>query len=171
MNKHLDNEISREQKIRIVEDVIYQFNYFEQKEENYAIKIEDVEYEIEDTREQYPETLKESTRIKYKKTDGVASAAIKIIDQLEKKIKRLKRDRDEKLKKYFALKSVINQLRGDEKELIRLKYIDGMRGESLYAALCYTKSGFIHKKNRVLKKIITLIESNELCHIIYKDEF
>lgn len=144
----------RKLKIKEIEDILYQWSYFEHLEKEYNAKIRELEFEKNIAREKFPISFREINQKSNGTSNVTEKTAIYIIIEIESKIENLKKEKIFKLEEYIIVKEIFNSLAGDEKELIRMKYIEKLRGEKIYKALNYSKSGFIQKKNRILNTII-----------------
>lgn len=151
----------REKKKKEIEDVLYQWNYYQETEVKYETMIHNLEYDIICNREKLPQAMKENIGTIKKINKITEEIAIKIIDNLEKKICRLNYDMRDKLNKFYCVRETFNSLDGDEKELLRAKYFQRKRGSTLYRELNYSKSGFISKKRRILEKMVVNISVKE----------
>lgn len=151
-----------------IEDILYQWKYFQQEEEKYKIIIEEYKTKIIEMREKYPQSLKEKTYSNNKTSSITEKTAINIIDSLEKKVNRIINNYSDNMSGYIIVKNALKTLSGYEKELIRLKYIEKYRGEKLYSTLNYTKRGYYYKQKSVLNKIIVIIFTQK-CENISSD--
>jgi len=148
--------IDREQKKKEVEDILYQWRYFEQEEERYNKLIEDIKEEIIEAREKYPQTMNSSITKSNKISNITQDSAIHIIEKLDKKVANLERRKEQVLEKYIRVKKHFYKLKGDEKELIRLKYHEKYRGKQIYKKLNYSKRGYLYKKAKIIDKLLLL---------------
>lgn len=145
-------------KIKQIEDILYQWNFFVQTEKNFDSKIEELEAEVVEYREKLPQSIKENTISSNKISSMTENNALKVLEILDNKIVRLNNEKKAALKYFIPIRNTFNNLNGKDKELVRMKYFNKIRGKQLYNALNYSKSGFIYKKNVVLNYFLENIK-------------